>query len=123
MKKLKVIGYLALEKVGDSIVVYSERIFSSLNEAKKFIQHTKETKTIKELLSNVEPIFVLQKLVNRVKYAKDIKMKYKFKNKIVDYFKSLNYETKEFLETFFEVSTYYSFKLFTVRQQNIVFNY
>ena len=107
MKKLKTLGYIALEKVGDEIVVYSLKLFKTAKDAKDFIKDQKNTQTIKDLLTMVEPIFVLKKLVRRLGFVKNYKDRQIIKSKIKKYFNDLDNTHKEFIESFLQETQYF----------------
>lgn len=121
MLKLKTIGFIALEKIGEEIVVYSTEIFDTFEQAKDFIVKLKETETIKELLSMVEPIFLYKRLTEKYLYCKDKFKKSKTRAKIRRHFDSLPLNTKEFLEGFYKETKYFENNMVSIENLTISF--
>jgi hypothetical protein len=123
MLKLKTIGFLALEKIGDKIVVYSTEIFATVKQAKKFIATRKETQTVKELLSMVDHVFFYNKLADKYFYCKDRLKKTKIKTRIRKHFDSLPLGTKVFIQGFYEETNYFSNPMFSIEKLTINFKF
>jgi hypothetical protein len=121
MKKLKTIGYIALEKVGEEIVVYSLKLFKTAKDAKDFIKNQKNTETIKELLIMVEPIFMLKKLVRRLGFVKSYKDRQIIKVQIKKYFNELDNTSKDFVESFLKETQYFLIPSISVSNNNLYF--
>lgn len=121
MKKIKTLGYLAIEKIGEEIVVHSLKLFKTAKEAKDFVLQQKNNKVIKDLLVMVEPIFTLKKMTRKLSFTKGFRDRQIIKSKIKKYFNRLEEFQKDFIEDFLQETHYYSIASISVKNNSLLF--